>query len=240
MSLKLLSLGFKYEKSDFFLGPIDLEIQSGITCLVGANGAGKSTLFSIISGELTAHAGAVLLDNRVLATKQNIIGFLPQNPSFPNQATVEDFLFFCAWLRKISNPKGRVNEVLQTVNLESKRSSRIKALSGGMVRRLGIAQALLHAPKVLLLDEPTAGLDPKQRLAVRVAIKGHAMGSTTLISTHLVEDVRALADSVVVITNGAIVFQGSIAELETLDDPRLPGETALERAIGGLLGSEDD
>lgn len=240
MSLKLSSLGFKYQKSGFALGPIDLEIQSGITCLVGANGAGKSTLFSIITGELRPNTGSVLFYSKSLEAQRNLIGFLPQNPSFPKHATVEDFLYFSGWVRQLPDQESRVESVLQAVNLESKRNSKVKSLSGGMIRRLGIAQALLHDPKILLLDEPTAGLDPKQRLAVRNAIAGQVRGNTTLISTHLVEDVRALADSVVVITNGAIVFQGSIAELEALDDPTLSGETALERAIGGLLGSEDD
>lgn len=240
MALKLKALEFSYEKTGFSIGPIDLEIVQGTTCLVGANGAGKSTLFSLITNERKPRAGEITFDETPIGSSENLIGFLPQEPIFPARATVEDFLMFCAWARNVVEPQMVVDRVLGAVGLETKRASPTMALSGGMRRRLGIAQALIHAPEILLLDEPTAGLDPKQRLAVRAAIKDHVVGSTTLISTHLVEDVKALADRVIIISNGVIVFQGTVSELESLDDLDLPGESALERAVGGFLESEED
>jgi ABC-2 type transport system ATP-binding protein len=124
---------------------------------------------------------------------------------------------------------------LDLVNLTDRIDSRIRTLSGGMKRRLGIAQALIHQPSVVLLDEPTAGLDPAQRLDVRSALRGFPHETTTIIATHLVEDVRALADRVVVIATGRIAFDGSVGGLEAMQADDAPGDSPLERAVAAII-----
>ncbi|MEU2119475.1 ATP-binding cassette domain-containing protein [Streptomyces sp. NPDC016459] len=122
--------------------------------------------------------------------------------------------------------------------LTDRRTSRIRTLSGGMARRLGIAQALIHDP-ALLLDEPTAGLDPRQRIALRETIAAVAVGRIVIVSTHLVEDVRGLADRVLILDGGTIAFDGDLTALEDRADPHAPGDTHLERAIATLMGGPE-
>jgi ABC-2 type transport system ATP-binding protein len=223
----------KRHGSGFQLGPVSLTFTTGVTCLVGANGAGKSTLFGLVARVDRPNSGTVALPGRA-------VGYLPQSPEFPRTASCEEFLRYVAWVHRIpAHRRGaRVDHVLAATGLLERRSHRIGALSGGMLRRLGIAQALVHEPGVLLLDEPTAGLDPLQRIALRDVVQSVAEGCVVIVSTHLVEDVRALARSVVLLNAGSVVFEGSVSALEELADPAAPGENDLEKAAAALMGAQ--
>lgn len=222
----------------FTLGPISLGITAGVTCLVGANGAGKSTLFRLAAKVDRPTSGTIALH---AAKSRTGLGYLPQDPQFPNGATCEEFLHYVAWLQLV--PKASrataVADALTQVGLQDRKSSRIKTLSGGMRRRLGIAHALVHDPVLILLDEPTAGLDPKQRIALRDTISDVSRDRIIIVSTHLVEDVRGLADRVIVINEGTVVFDGDIGALEKHAESDAPGDTDLERAIATLIGNSE-
>ncbi len=219
----------------FALGPLDLELGTGVTCLVGANGAGKSTLFRLLSGVDSPTAGEVRRDGPAS------LGYLPQSPLLPPRATAREFLHHVAWLQRVprSERAARVVDVLERVGLGKQADQQIRALSGGMARRLGIAHALVHQPTVLLLDEPTVGLDPRQRVGVRQVVSGLTSDSVVLVSTHLVEDVRGLADRVLILSDGQLAFDGTVSDLELLADPAAPGDTELERALACVMGGAE-
>lgn len=220
---------------DFTLGPVSLAISSGVTCLVGANGAGKSTMFRLAAGVDRPTAGSIEL---VANNGRASLGYLPQDPVLPRAATCEQFLYYVAWLYRVPSSlrDQAVKDALSSTGLLDKQTTRIGTLSGGMVRRLGIAQALVHEPGLVLLDEPTAGLDPRQRIALRETISGISHGRIVLMATHLVEDVRAVAQRVIVLDCGQVVFDGDVPSLAQNAAPDAPGDTDLERAIASLLG----
>lgn len=212
---------------DFTLGPVTLELQSGITCLVGANGAGKSTLMQLLSGVEVPDAGKV---ERAEASK---VGYMPQDLSFPATARVDDYLEHVAWVRNVprQDRRTRVSELISAISLEDKAHARIRTLSGGMRRRLGLAQALIDDPDLLLLDEPTVGLDPVQRVRLRDAVKAISGNRIVIFSTHLVDDVADIADRVVILAAGTVVFDGDVAKLSA----QAPDGVSLERAITSLI-----
>lgn len=222
----------------FELGPLDLDIPAGIICLVGANGAGKSTFFRILTGLERRRQGVVLLDGATLRGRD--IGYLPQDLSFPRRATCEQYLTHIAWLHAVpaSLRAGRVTATLVRVGLSERAGSRISTLSGGMRRRLGIAHAIIHAPSVLVLDEPTVGLDPLQRVAMREAVLATSADRPTIVSTHLVDDIAALAEQVVVLRQGQVVFTGSVEQLELMAEDDAPGSSPLERAVATLISEQ--
>ena len=233
-SLRLEDIGLFRRRPGFRLGPITHEFTRGVTAVVGVNGAGKSTLFSVIAGSVKASRGSIRFppkrDSGIVK-----VGFLPQTPVFPRSATVEDVLRLLAWTRGVTDVEREVSRVSAELNLDSLRRKRIKHLSGGTLRRLGIAQAMIGEPSVLLLDEPTAGLDPLQRVSVRNSISSGCRSVVTLISTHLVDDVQNLADHVVVLNEGALVFAGSVPELASLSTVNSPrGVNVLEAALQEL------
>ncbi|MFD9116711.1 ATP-binding cassette domain-containing protein [Streptomyces bottropensis] len=225
----------------FQLGPLTLDFTDGVTCLVGPNGAGKSTFFRLAAGLEKSTAGALRLDVSTDDGRAEALGYLPQEPELPQSATCEEFLHYVAWVHKIPVRRraGAVDAALALTHLTERRTSRIRTLSGGMARRLGIAQALIHDPAMLLLDEPTVGLDPRQRIALRKTIASISEGRIVIVSTHLVEDIRGLADRVVVLDNGTVVFDGDVPTLEGKADPEAPGDTDLERAIATLMGAPE-
>lgn len=172
-------------------------------------------------------------------TPPSSVGYLPQSPDLPGHATAEEFLHYVAWIQGVraSARASAVSDVLGAVDLTAHAGSRIRTLSGGMQRRLGVAAALVHNPALVLLDEPTVGLDPLQRISVREALKESHGDRVLIVATHLVEDVRTLADRVLVLSEGALVFDGDVERLESLSNPDAPGESALERAIAMLMSS---
>ncbi|MFI9297569.1 ATP-binding cassette domain-containing protein [Streptomyces gardneri] len=223
----------------FRLGPVSLEITSGVTCLVGPNGAGKSTFFRLAAGLEKPTSGTLALEGG--GPSKASIGYLPQDPELPRGATCEEFLHYVAWVHKVPGAKRAtaVSEALALTNLTDRRTAKARTLSGGMARRLGIAQALIHDPALILLDEPTVGLDPRQRIALRETVAKAALGRIVIVSTHLVEDIRGLADRVIVLSAGSVVFDGDVPALEEHAQPDAPGDTDLERAIATLMGEAE-
>ncbi|GII24662.1 ATP-binding cassette domain-containing protein [Planosporangium mesophilum] len=226
----------KTYNNGFRLGPLSLDISAGVTCLVGANGAGKSTFFRLAATVDRPTSGTVRLES---GDSRAALGYLPQEPTLPPAATCEEFLTYVAWLQKVPSAarKQAVTNALSRVGLAEQRTATVRSLSGGMRRRLGIAHAIVHDPALLLLDEPTVGLDPRQRIGLRETIANLGGDQVVIVSTHLVEDIRGLADRVVVLSEGTVVFDGDVAGLEQRATPDAPGDTDLERSIANLMGA---
>lgn len=201
---------------------VNLELRPGVTGLLGPNGAGKTTMMRILATVLAPDAGTVRLlgrDPRNAHDRAEIrraLGYMPQEPGFHPRFTAFEFVDYVAILKEHTERRARhdeVRRVLDRVGLGDAYNKRTKALSGGMRRRLALAQALLGDPRLLILDEPTAGLDPEQRLRFRELISELGEDRTILVSTHQTEDVAALCPRVVVLADGATVSSGTPADL---------------------------
>ncbi|MCH5269359.1 MAG: ABC transporter ATP-binding protein [Lachnospiraceae bacterium] len=202
---------------------ISLKLQKGVYGLLGANGAGKTTLMRMICGVLKPTGGTISFDNMDVSTEdyRAVLGYLPQEFGYYPEFRGEDFLFYMAALKGLSKSqaKQKVSELLKLVSLESDGKRKIKTYSGGMKQRLGIAQALLNDPKLLVLDEPTAGLDPKERVKFRNLIEELGKSSIILLSTHIVSDIEHIADTVLMMKDGQMIYQGKWEEgKESLED----------------------
>jgi ABC-2 type transport system ATP-binding protein len=209
------------------LGGLDLELTPGITGLLGPNGAGKTTLIRILATLLAPSAGEVRVNgwraadpgDRVEIRRR--LGYLPQDLGLYPRFTVFEFVDYLAILKELDDPADRhrrVRSALAAVELDDLAGRKIRTLSGGMRRRVGIAQAIVADPELLLLDEPTTGLDPEQRMRFRQLIAGLGAQRTVVLSTHLVEDVAAVCTRVVVLWQGQIRFQGTPSELRGVAD----------------------
>ncbi len=206
------------------LDEVDLTLQRGITGLLGPNGAGKTTLLSILATVGEPDAGRVSvfgLDPRNAAERVEIrrgLGYLPQELGYHRHFTVAGFLDYVAILKEVAGRRraGEVARVLAAVGLENRARTRIRALSGGMRQRLGIAQALLGQPELLILDEPTAGLDPEQRLRFRELLSGLPGDPVIVLSTHQADDIAAICPKVIVLLQGRARFAGTPSELAAI------------------------
>jgi ABC-2 type transport system ATP-binding protein len=207
------------------LDAIDVELDTGITGLLGPNGAGKTTLLRIVATVLPADVGRVEVLGRDPQTAdgrlgiRRRLGYLPQELGLYPRFTAFEFVDYVAILKEFTDRRARhdeVRRVLGLVDLENVAHQRIKALSGGMRRRVGLAQALLGDPDVLVLDEPTTGLDPEQRLRFRELVSTIGEQRTVLLSTHLTEDIAVLGGRVVVLHEGRVRFDGHPRELARL------------------------
>ena len=194
-------------------------LQPGIYGLLGANGAGKTTMLRMICGVLRPTSGRVCLDGIPIdtlgAAYRDRLGYLPQEFAGYPQYTARDFLLYMAVLKGMTRAraKPKVEELLRTVRLQEAGSKKLRTFSGGMRRRLGIAQALLNDPDILILDEPTAGLDPKERVHFRNILEGYAQEKIVLLSTHIVSDLEAIAHKVFLMKDGCFQTQGTVSEL---------------------------
>lgn len=194
-------------------------LEPGIYGLLGANGAGKTTLLRMICGVLKPTAGQVRLDGIPIdalgAAYRDRLGYLPQEFAGYPQYTARDFLLYMAVLKGMTRARARpkVEELLRTVRLQEAGGKKLRTFSGGMRRRLGIAQALLNDPDILILDEPTAGLDPKERVHFRNILEGYAQEKIVLLSTHIVSDLEAIAHKVFLMKDGRFQTQGTVSEL---------------------------
>ena len=204
------------------LDGIDLQIGTGVTGLLGPNGAGKTTLLRILATATGPDAGDVrVLGNDPQTSEgrlavRRLLGYVPQEPGFHQRFTTFEFVDYLAILKEMTDRRARhddVRRVLALVGLSEVSTKRIRSLSGGMRRRVALAQALLGEPQLLVLDEPTAGLDPEQRLRFREIISGVAEANTVVLATHQTEDVAAICDRVVVIDRGRVFFEGTPDEL---------------------------
>ena len=198
---------------------VDLTLTEGIYGFLGPNGAGKSTLMNILTGNLHATAGSVTYDGQPIgelgAAYRKKLGYMPQQQSLYPTFTVRRFLSYIAALRGMTKEeaKVRIPAVLEQVELTDKADRKIAALSGGMKQRLLIAQAILGDPEILILDEPTAGLDPKQRIVIRNLIASIALHKIVIIATHVVSDVEYIAKQIVLMDQGNVVRACSRSEL---------------------------
>ena len=194
--------------------------QNGIYGLLGSNGAGKSTTMNIICGVLKQSEGNVYIkgvnmrENPVEAKRH--IGFLPQKPPLHMDLTVEEYLIYCANLRQMSDSEAHkaVGEVMERCGITHFQKRLIRNLSGGYQQRVGIAQAIIHRPDFVVLDEPTNGLDPNQIVEIRHLIKEIAQDCTVVLSTHILSEVQATCDYIRMIEQGSLVFAGSVDEFD--------------------------
>ncbi|TCO60739.1 ATP-binding cassette domain-containing protein [Actinocrispum wychmicini] len=204
------------------LDGLDLSIGTGVTGLLGPNGAGKSTLLRCLATTLAPDTGSIRAlgldparrDERTELRRR--LGYLPQEPGPYPHFTAFDLVDYVAILKDMTDRRSRhreVRRVLAEVDLTDRAATRVRRLSGGMRRRLALAQALLGAPELLVLDEPTVGLDPEQRMRFRALVSRLGESRTVLLSTHQTEDVAALCERVVVLAGGRVAFDGTPAEL---------------------------
>lgn len=191
---------------------ISAELQQGVYGLLGANGAGKTTLMRMICGILRPTGGTISFDGIDVGEEayRAILGYLPQDFGYYPEFHAMDFLLYLAALKGIpkAQAKRRAKELLELVSLQEVSRRKIKTFSGGMKQRLGIAQALLNDPKLLVLDEPTAGLDPKERVRFRNLIETLGHDSIVLLSTHIVSDIEHIADEVLMMKEGRLIYRG--------------------------------
>lgn len=191
---------------------ISLKLQKGVYGLLGANGAGKTTLMRMICGILQPTSGTITFDSLDVSCEdyRSILGYLPQDFGYYPDFTGMDFLLYMAALKGLpkSCAKRRAVRLLELIDLRDKARQKVRTYSGGMKQRLGIAQALLNEPKLLVLDEPTAGLDPKERVRFRNLIAEIGRDNIVLLSTHILSDIEHIADTVLMMKNGQLIYQG--------------------------------
>ncbi len=198
---------------------VSATLKPGVYGLLGANGAGKTTLMRMLCAILESTSGEVLLNGKEItamgADYRNILGYLPQDFGYYPNYTAMEFLMYIAALKGISKDiaKERSKELLKEVGLIHVANKKVKTFSGGMKQRVGIAQALLNNPEILILDEPTAGLDPKERVRFRNLLSAYAGDKIVILSTHIVSDVEAIADEVLLMKKGKFVLKGTVQEL---------------------------
>ncbi len=198
---------------------VSATLGPGVYGLLGANGAGKTTLMRMLCAILEPTAGEVRFDGREVSAMgeayRDVLGYLPQDFGYYPTYTAAEFLSYIAALKGIPRDRAgrRVRELLETLDLTAVADRKIKTFSGGMKQRVGVAQALLNDPKVLILDEPTAGLDPKERVRLRNLLSEYAGDRIVLLSTHIVSDVEAIADRVFVMNAGRFIMYGTVPEL---------------------------
>ncbi len=223
--VKVVDLSHRYSVS-WAVRDINFEIGStGIVGLLGSNGAGKSTIMNIICGVLSNTSGHVFIDGTDLKenpvkAKQSI-GFLPQKPPLYGDLTVDEYLRYSAELRQMPSRDipAAIEEVKEKCGISHFSKRLIKNLSGGYQQRVGIAQAIIHNPRLVVMDEPTNGLDPNQILEVRSLIKEIAKEKAVLVSTHILSEVQATCDRIMMIEHGSIVFNGSIDDFDNYIEP---------------------
>jgi len=212
MNIQFQNISKKY-KGKYALKNFTSSIENGVYGLLGANGAGKTTLINIFVGILKGDGGHIIVDGK--STHEigldflTYIGYLPQYPRFYRSFEVYDFLLYIGALKNISNLQAekRAKELLDIVNLSDAAHKKIGALSGGMRQRVGIAQAMMNDPAILILDEPTAGLDPQERIRFRNLITKFSGNRIVLMATHIVSDIEVVANQVILLKEGCLIKQ---------------------------------
>ncbi|MHC5268836.1 ABC transporter ATP-binding protein [Enterococcus sp. LJL98] len=218
MMLTLKNVTKQYNNREV-LKNISFEFNPGIYGLLGANGAGKTTLFHIICGVISQDKGDILFNNKDTKKKREAflanLGFLPQNFTYYPDFSGLDFLLYISSLKGVDKKKSKDKciELLNLVGLDQEKNIKIKKYSGGMKQRLGIAQAMINNPKVLILDEPTVGLDPKERVRFRNLISSLSDEKIVILSTHIVSDIEYIADEILVLKKGILENTGQAEDL---------------------------
>lgn len=207
----------KQYKNKIAVDRISLTLHQGVYGLLGANGAGKTTLMRMLCGILRPTSGTVMFENMDVSTEdyRKELGYLPQDFGYSPNFTGRDFLMYMAVLKGMTKSRAqkRCAKLLDEVGLKEMGDKKIKTYSGGMKQRLGIAQALLSHPRILILDEPTAGLDPKERVRFRDMIAALGKESIVILSTHIVSDIEHIADRILLMKDGQIIFNGTQEEI---------------------------
>ena len=231
----------KRYKDKIALDGVTLTLESGVYGLLGPNGAGKSTMMDIITGDLRPTGGSVEWDGTDIqimgAAYRSLLGYVPQQQGLYDTFSGRRFLSYMATLKGISRREqaAEISRVLSCVDMAEAADRRIGTYSGGMKQRLLIAQAILGDPKLVVLDEPTAGLDPKERVRLREQIAALAKGRIVLLSTHVVSDIAPIAREVILLRSGRVVDRGTVERL--CESYQVPG---LENVYMRIFGEEDD
>ncbi|MGW1834935.1 ATP-binding cassette domain-containing protein [Streptomyces sp. NPDC002067] len=222
---------------------ISLSLGIGAFGLLGPNGAGKTTLLRTMATRITPKKGTVtfrgtpLHGRKELRAARRDIGFLPQSFDYPENFSVFEFVSYCAWLREL--PSKRIPEAtaqaLERTGLTEKAKTPLRKLSGGMLRRAGIAQAIVGEPALIIFDEPTTGLDPRQRSDFRNLVRDLSRTSSVVLSTHLAEDASLTCTGIGVQHQGELLFRGTVAELEDRAKPGTAGDTEFERGYTSVI-----
>jgi ABC-2 type transport system ATP-binding protein len=218
MSIEVKNL-YKYYGQQAAVNDVTFSIKSGeIVGFLGPNGAGKSTTMKIITGFIPATDGAVSVCNIPVDVdameSRKLIGYLPEHNPLYTDMYVREYLEFVGKIYRIPALKTRINEMIRSVGLDGEQNKKISALSKGYRQRVGLAAAIIHDPQVLILDEPTSGLDPNQLVEIRELIKSIGQSKTVLLSTHIMQEVEAICDRVIIINKGKIVADNKASELQ--------------------------
>jgi ABC-2 type transport system ATP-binding protein len=244
VNVELVGIHRSFGKTKAVAG-VDLQLGTGVFGLLGPNGAGKTSLLRMLATVLPPTSGDIQLldrDPRAVTARREIrrrLGYMPQNLGYYPSFTVVEFIEYFALLKEMPSaaiPKA-VATAVERVDLGAKARAKLRTLSGGMLRRVGIAQAIVNDPDLLLLDEPTAGLDPEQRVQFRALLRSFGESATVIVSTHLVEDVGAACSEVALMSAGKIVFRGTPDELITQGVERGVGDAPLERGYSAVLSA---
>lgn len=211
MKLEIVGISKSYRQGKKALDCFSAELTPGVFGLLGPNGAGKSTLMNILTGNLEPDEGSILVDGRPVKemgkSYRDILGYMPQQQGLYDNFTALEFLKYFAVLKGVpkKEAKKRIDMLLKVVNLEEVRHRKIGGFSGGMKQRVLLAQALLNDPEILILDEPTAGLDPRERIRIRNHISEISQNKIILLATHVVSDVECIAKEILLIKNGTLL-----------------------------------
>ncbi|WP_074042363.1 ABC transporter ATP-binding protein [Desnuesiella massiliensis] len=237
MQIKISNLSKQFGNKTA-LDDVNLEINSGMFGLLGRNGAGKTTLMRILTTLLTKTSGDITICDIPIEKSRDIrkiVGYLPQDFSMYPNMTVYEAMDYLGVLSEIPSRKrkGIVLELLDKVNLYDCQKVRIKALSGGMKRRLGIAQAIMHDPKVIIVDEPTAGLDPEERMRFKNLLSDISKDKIVILSTHIIEDIEETCENVAILNNGKVIYNGKTEKLSTLDSKNTTILGGYMKVMGG-------
>ena len=214
MEINIQTVGMTYPNGKQALKGLSLDLRSpSLVGLLGPNGAGKSTLMKLLVAALLPTTGSILVDGQPLTRVERQLkarlGYLPQDFGLFDELTVEQFLDYMAALKGLRSSRAVIRQVIRSVNLEEKARAKIRTLSGGQRQRVGIAQALLGDPELLILDEPTVGLDPEERIHFRNLFSQTAQDRLVLLSTHIIEDIQSVCGQLVVIDRGQVLFSGT-------------------------------
>jgi ABC-2 type transport system ATP-binding protein len=242
MNVEITDLTRKFGRTWAVAG-VELQIGPGVFGLLGPNGAGKTSLLRMMATVIPLSSGRLCLlgrDPSSYGPRQEIrrkLGYLPQSLGYYPGFTVVEFVEYFALLKGTSSARvpAAVAAAVERVELGSQAKAKLRTLSGGMLRRVGIAQAIVNEPDLLLLDEPTAGLDPEQRVAFRALLRELAERATVVVSTHLVEDVGAACTEVALMNEGKIVFRGTPEQLTARGEGHGVGDAPLERGYSAVL-----